>query len=166
MKKLLLLTVVFVFAVSAAHAAASDAATGHAEAQIVAPISVVEADGAKLNFGKWVKPSAAGTVTVTAAASPTVTPSSGLQEVTGSSPSADHFEVTNDENLSYSVTLPTSAVTLNGSVSGTMTATAFTSACVPNCASSGDLYVGATLNIGANQAAGTYTGSYEITLTY
>ena len=161
MKKLLLLTVVFVFAVSGAYADSTAVATGHADAQIVSPISVAE--DTHLNFGKWSSPGSAATVVVSAAASPLVTPS-GITSVTGSAPSAGAFTVTNDGGLTYSAAVSPASITITDSTNN-MTVDTFTLSCTSGCSAS-TLYVGGTLHVSDHQPAGTYQGTYTLTLTY
>ena len=60
-----------------------------------------------------------------------------------------------------------SSVTLNGSLGGTMTSTLSYSA--PNItlgATGGSFQVGGTLSVGANQASGDYSGSFNVTANY
>ena len=163
MKKLLLLTVVFVFAVSAAHAA-SVSATGTADAEIVAPISIEETT--PLNFGRWSSPTDASTVSVSAAASPTVGHTGSIQQVGGgTAASAAAFAVTNDGSLPYGAAVSDSSITISDGNSHTMTVNGFSLSCTSSCTAA-TLYVGGTLNVGAGQAAGSYTGSFTVTLTY
>ena len=162
MKKLLLLTVVFVFAVSAAHAADATA-TGHADAEIIAPITVAEST--HLNFGRLASPTeGSGTVVVSAAASPSVT-RTGVQEVGGgTAASAGAFTVTNTASLPYSAAVSPASISVTSSTNS-MTVNAFSLSCASNCTDA-TLYVGGTLSVAQNQAAGNYTGTFTLTLTY
>ncbi|WP_137869636.1 DUF4402 domain-containing protein [Sphingopyxis sp. 2PD] len=59
------------------------------------------------------------------------------------------------------------SVTLNGSLGGTMTSSLTYS--VPNItlgATGGNFQVGGTLSVGANQTAGDYTGTFNVTANY
>ena len=59
------------------------------------------------------------------------------------------------------------SVTLNGSLGGTMTSSLTYS--VPNItlgATGGNFQVGGTLSVGANQTAGDYSGTFNVTANY
>lgn len=162
MKKLLLLLVVFVFAVSGAFAA-TKSANGTAQAQIVAPISIEQATGGELEFGAWVQPDSAKTVVVAATSAPSHT-AEGLTAAGNVTPHAGHFTVTNTSSTPYTVAL-SSSINVSDSNSHTMTVDNFSHSCASPCTAT-DLYVGATLHIGSNQDAGSYSGTYQVTLTY
>jgi len=133
---------------------------------VLSQINITESGTQKLNFGMFVAGTALNYITVSPAGVRTFT---GGIKLLGSGASADLFTVTGDtSNPSFSITLPGSAVTLT-SGSYTMTVDTFTS--TPSgtgTMSSGTLNitVGARLNVGANQHAGAYTGSYTITVAY
>jgi hypothetical protein len=89
-----------------------------------------------------------------------------LPVVTGTVTAAS-FTVTGEGNSTYSITLPSSAITLT-SPSGTMSVQNFVS--TPSntgTLSSGtqEIKVGATLNVSAAQAAGTYTNASGLFVT-
>jgi len=110
----------------------------------------------------------------TFAGTATINPISGAKTVTGGvndfggihNPAA--FTVKGDKNTTFTVTLPGSIVLSSGS--STMTLNNFTS----NPSGFGvfgnngqtTLTVGATLQVGAGQAAGIYTGVFTITVDY
>lgn len=77
------------------------------------------------------------------------------------------FRVTGTKNMVFTITLP-GAVTLS-SGGNSMTLDSFTSdpaiGLLPNNGRT-DVSVGATLHVGANQAAGTYTGVFTVTVNY
>lgn len=162
MKKLLLL-VVFVFVAGSVFATTTtDPATGDAQAKIIAPLAVVHHTGSALNFGTLVSPkTAAGTVVLSAAGAATDT---GVERISADPVSADQFDVTNPEGVSYSVNLPSSSINVT-SGSNNMPVSAFTASCTSGCTAA-TINVGATLSVAKDQAAGTYTGEYQITLTY
>ena len=69
----------------------------------------------------------------------------------------------------FSVILPSSAITLNGSGGGTMTVDTFTQNPTGSIPSDSNppptpFTVGATLHVGGNQAQGTYTGTFSVTV--
>lgn len=97
-----------------------------------------------------------------------VSGSGNVNLVTSPTPTAGVFNITGEPNVSVTVTLP-SSITLTGSTGGTMTVNTFTkSVASPTLNSSGQLSlgIGANLNINASQTAGTYTGTYTLTINY
>lgn len=97
-----------------------------------------------------------------------VSGASGINLIASPSPSAGSFQITGQANTTLTVTLP-SSITLTGSNGGTMTVNTFTrypTTLTLNSSGSGTLSIGANLTIGANQAAGTYTGTYQVTINY
>lgn len=147
-------------------------ATGTANATVVQPIAI--AAGNTLEFGKVI--STAHTVTVSPAG--TRTDSITNTNVKGTVRNAT-FAVTGEPNFTYSITLPVSFQidTLSPGTNTSMTVNAFTVAqgTKGNVAGTigtldgtgnGDLNVGATLNVTASQAAGSYTSTYPVTVTY
>jgi len=80
------------------------------------------------------------------------------------------FTVGGEPNATYAITLPDDVtVTLTGA-GDPMAVTDFVSSPVGTGTLSGGglqtLYVGATLNVGAAQVAGVYTGTFDVTVTY
>ena len=60
-----------------------------------------------------------------------------------------------------------SNVTLNGSLGGTMSSTlTYSAPTVTLGATGGSFQVGGTLSVGANQAAGDYSGTFNVTANY
>lgn len=163
MKKIVIAAVAAAIAVPAA-AAPGDSATanGTATAEIVAPIAIVHDTGAALDFGLIVPGTAAGTVVVDAAGNGTDGGDATL--LPGSTTAADSFTVTGVADATYSI------VTGTGSLTGPGTAMAFSTApSAPTGTLTGgtdSFTVGGTLTVGANQAGGTYTGSYTATVAY
>ena len=155
MKNLLVLAIIVLG--FAATSFAQVTATASTTATIITPIAI-EKD-VDMNFGNIaVSPTLGGTVVLPTSGSRTKTGGVTLPVVTGTV-SAASFTVTGEGNSTYSITLPSSAITLTGP-SGTMTVENFVS--TPSntgTLNSGtqEVKVGATLNVGAAQAAGTYT---------
>ena len=105
---------------------------------------------------------------IIAAATGAKTTNGGATDL-GGAHSAAKFKVKGDKNFSYSVSLPGS-VTLTNSGNQAIIVNNFTSeppgsGVVSNNGNS-TLWVGATLNIGVNQNAGNYSGSYDVTVNY
>ena len=161
MKKLILLSALAAFYGSHAYAQQSASATGTAKVKIVKPIAISEQR--QLNFGAVYSDSDGGTITIanSSAGTPTF---SGLAEdsASGETPASGHFSITAEGARSYNISVD-STVTLSGTGSD-MTATLSPSA--TSASGDSDLYVGGVLTVAGNQAAGDYTGTYNVTVAY
>jgi Mat/Ecp fimbriae major subunit len=150
------------FAAAAMVSTGANAATeiATAEVEILAPITLAETVG--LDFGIVAASLAAGTATI-GTGSDTATCSVGLACVGTSARGA--FEVVAANTTTVVITVDASTVltgagvdmnlTLNPSVA-TLTATG----------AAQTFYVGGVLSVGASQAAGTYTGTYDVSAEY
>lgn len=161
--KLLFLYLVFPFAGIVAQTANTDVF-----ANIVNPISILETRN--LHFGT-LSVSTPGTCVVTPAGTRTQTGGVVLTSITPSATSAA-YTVTGSANLTYSITLPSSNITVtrNGGTE-TMTINTFTSSKAGNAGilsgtATDNFTVGATLNVIAGQVAGLYQGSFNVTVAY
>jgi hypothetical protein len=140
-------------------------ATANTSATVITPIAISKT--VDMNFGNIaVSPTIAGTVVLAPAGTRTKTGGVTLPAVNGTVAAAS-FTVTGLGTSTYSITLP-SSITLNGTPSGTMTVNNFTS--TPSgtgalTAGSQTVLVGATLNVSAAQAAGSYTNTTDMTVT-
>jgi hypothetical protein len=147
----------------AANAQNTASASFLASANIVSPIAIV--NNGPMSFGDVVPGTSAGSVVLAAAGGRTP---SGVTLGGSTSWSAATFTVTGAPNYAYSIGLPGS-VTIN-SGGNSMTVASFTSNPTGpgNLGSGGTqaLAVGATLSVGASQAVGFYTGSFNVTVTY
>lgn len=109
-----------------------------------------------------------GTVAISAAG--VRSPGGDVILVSSGSGSAASFNVSGTPNATYAISLPANGVVSLTSGSNSMAVNNFTS----NPASSGQLsgggsqtlMVGATLSVGSNQATGTYSGSFNVTVNY
>lgn len=165
MKKILAFSV-FLIAFTIGALAQSASATATATAVIVSPITLTRT--ADMSFGNIIADADGGTVLLVPAGTRTLT---GL-----TSPSlpgtvtAASFNVSGLANATYAITLPASHDITNGVQ--TMTVNAFSSNPTPTGTLSGagtqTLNVGATLNVNANQQAGTYTNvaGFAVTVNY
>lgn len=135
-----------------------------ATARIITPITLTNTQG--LAFGNIAASAALGTVTITPA---------GVRSNTGGvTPSAIGtynnaiYTATGEANATYSISLPASTTITDGT--NNMTVNGFTSDPTPTGLMSGagsqTINVGATLNVGANQASGNYSGTYNVTIAY
>jgi hypothetical protein len=162
--KTTLITALIVLA-SAASTFAQVTATASTSATIITPIAITK--DVDLNFGNVaVSPTLGGTVVLPTSGARTKTGGVTLPVVTGTVTPAS-FTVTGEGNSTYSITLPSSAITLT-SASGSMTVENF----ISNPSNTGtlsngtqEIKVGATLNVGAAQPAGTYTNESGLFVT-
>jgi hypothetical protein len=131
-------------------------------ANVVAPIAVSQATG--MQFGALSPTATAGTVVLGTNGSRTPT-NVDLLPGTGT---AAAFNVTGDGTSTYSISLPGAPITLNdGGNSMTVDAFGHDAGGSPALSSGTATFnVGATLNIGASQPAGTYSGSYTVSVNY
>jgi hypothetical protein len=162
-----------------AMAQSSATGTGTATANVIRPITITAARD--LAFGNVAPGAAVGTLVVAGTAA-------GAQSVTGGvtqpgsqkgTVTSAQFTVAGEGSFTYTLTIPVAPVTISDGAPtpNTMTVGTFT-ADVSTVAGSGLLSgaagaagsqtvsVGGTLNVGANQAAGSYTGSFSVTVAY
>ncbi|WP_395327933.1 DUF4402 domain-containing protein [Novosphingobium sp. BL-8H] len=164
MKKLALVSALAVAAASPLFAGSALAATaqGTATATVIAPITLTHTSGAALAFGSFTA-GTGGTVAVNSAGVGSKT--GGVVLVAGSTNTADAFTVGGDASRAFTIATTGSTVT---SGSNSMSFTTAASSTTGSLSSSGaaSFTVGGTLTVAANQAAGSYTGSYDATVTY
>ena len=164
MKKLI--TVLVAGSAMAMGTTAANAATASATAtaEILEQVQIVNT--AALNFGTIVPDSAAAD-TVSVAANAAGTRNCGSLTCAGAaSVSAAAFDVTGANGLNVDITLGTLASLSDGgsntmpiSLSASNTVLAMTGSAVP-------LYVGGSITVAANQAAGVYSGNFDVTAEY
>ncbi|MDY0101784.1 MAG: DUF4402 domain-containing protein [Lentimicrobium sp.] len=168
MKKVtIILTGVILMSIASLNVNAQVSATADAKATIVTTIGIVK--DVNLNFGNLAVTSLAGAVELAPSLSATRTKSGGvtLPVITGS-PTAAKFDVSGQENYTYSITLPAS-INLTGA-GDDMVVDSFTTDKALNKSTldaSGDdsFFVGATIHVNALQAAGEYTNTSDLTVT-
>ena len=141
-------------------AANAASVNGTASVDIATPISISQTSA--MSFGT--------VAATTGTSSAVLTPAGGMTGTSslGGTISAATFNVQGTSGSTYSISLPTADVTLS-SANSSMIVNAFThDAGVTPTLTGGSVNfnVGATLNIGANQAAGSYTGTYAVTTNY
>jgi hypothetical protein len=152
---------------NASNAQATVSATATSTATIVTPLAI--ANAADMNFGNVAVGSGSGTVVLSPAGSRSTTGGVTLPSTQGTVAAAS-FDVTGEGSYTYAITLPAS-VTLTRNAPGaseTMTVNTFTS--TPSgtgalTAGAQNLRVGATLNVGASQVAGTYESLTPFTVS-
>ena len=156
-------------ALAAPVAAAGAPVTSSAGAQIgvLSPVSVIKK--ADLSFGTVVTAPTPGTVVLNPV-NGSLTTTGGLTAI-GTGAHAAVFTSTGSKNSVVIIRLPTAAITMTR-VGGTETVTASTwtldgstNRRVP-ANQTFDFAVGATLNVGAAQVAGTYVGTFQVTVQY
>jgi spore coat protein U-like protein len=145
--------------------AAAQTATSTVTVQVESR-AITLANVAGLNFGTILPYGSAGSVTVGTTGSYSAS-NAYISNATGISASA--WAVTGIPGAPYAVTLPNSVTITNGSE--TMTVNGFTrsggtSQLNLDAAGNGTFTVGARLNVGANQPAGTYAGTFNVTVNY
>jgi hypothetical protein len=175
----LLIAAGLVVGATASFAQSSATAVGNATANVIRPITI--AASRDLAFGNVVPGAALGTLVIAGT-------SAGAQSVTGGvtqpggqkgTVSSAQFDVAGEGAYTYTITIPTSAITISDSAStpDTMTVDTWTSSIATTAgagalsgtagtAGSQTFYVGGTLNVGAGQAAGAYTGTFSVTVAY
>lgn len=150
----------FAMNATAAHAATESAT---ASARILRDITLTKTSD--LQFGSIVSGTGASTVAVSTGG---VRSCGGGLTCVGTATAAA-FNVQGAENTTVLISGPTS-VTLNGSVSGSMTANltySTTSSGLPlGATGAASFQVGGTLNVGASQAAGDYSTTFNVTANY
>ncbi|MFA6951439.1 MAG: DUF4402 domain-containing protein [Lentimicrobiaceae bacterium] len=147
----------------------TSAVNANATATIVTPIKITESG--TLDFGKLASSTAAGTAVLTPGNILDV--DGGITEVSTSSTAVPTYTVTGESGALYTVTLPgNNVVTLKMTGADDMAVTDFTTSLSGELTSqtltggSVTFQVGATLNVGISQAAGTYIGTYDVTVAY
>lgn len=155
----------------AARAATGNGATvsGTAQANVLQRLSMTNTG--PMAFGQIVQPSAAGTVTLSPAGTLTSAGGAAGNELiaqTGGGPQAGVFTITSAPNTLFTVYGPISFSLRNGAA--TMPVTLLTGALQQVSATPTTvvyrLRVGGTLSLAANQAVGTYTGTYTLQTVY
>lgn len=148
-----------------AMAQSSASASATATATIVAPITLTNTTD--LAFGNIVASGAAGTVTVTPAGVRSA--GGGATAISGLPVSAAAFNVAGGADRTFTITLPAGPVPINAGAN-TMNVGTFTSSLGASSTLDGTgaaaLAVGGTLSVGANQPAGSYTGTFSVTVAY
>jgi hypothetical protein len=146
---------------------AQASATASASANIVTPITITK--NVDMNFGNVaVQALTGGTVVMDTVGARTPTAGVTLPAVAGTVAAAE-FTIAGQASYTYAITLPASVTIYDAGSAHNMVVDNFTS----NPTSTGalstggteTLQVGATLNVGAGQAAGAYTSSTPFTVT-
>jgi hypothetical protein len=143
---------------------AQSTVTASTTATLITPISISKTYD--MDFGTVAASSTSGTIVLDYANGTTAT--GGASIPAGSAPKTAEFAVAGEGNSGFSISIPASAITLNGSVSGTLTVDNFAADLgSASTLSSGaaTVKVKAILNVPANAVAGTYTNASDLFVT-
>jgi hypothetical protein len=156
-------------AVVAAVAAAGFASTGaqaatasaNANAQILAPVTLV--NNLSLEFGTVVPDTVGGNVSISTGG----VRSCGGALVCGGTFRAAEFEVNGTDGFNVVVSIPVTSTTLTSGANSMAVNSLSASSGLITLTAGADLFtVGGTLVVGANQAAGVYTGTFNVSADY
>lgn len=160
-------TLLFLFATGVYIQAYAEVTTANVAANIITTLSIANQSQGGLAFGDIASNPVAGTVVLTPSGSRTTTGGPTINSTVAANPAA--FDVRGDANAIYAITLPVSIV-LTDSLSHSMVVDNFTGS--PSITGLLDgagvqvLSVGASLNVGSNQAFGSYSGLMAVTVAY
>ena len=143
--------------------------TVSATATVASPLSITAATA--LGFGSFVADTAAGTGVIAPLSTGFRSKTGNISLLDSGAGAPSTVSVSGAPNTTFSVNLPTSSVTLTGPSSSVMTMSSFTSSLGASKGTIGgggtaSFLVGATLNVGASQVAGSYTGSFSVSVSY
>lgn len=141
-------------------ATAANAATANAEARATILSPVVVTNTSPLDYGLIAAGAGASTVAVSTAGARTC----GAGLVCTGATTAANFTVVGVVGQTVSVSVPAN-VTLSAGANN-MTSTLVSSAPTIILDGTDGFSVGGTLSVGANQAAGAYTGNFTVTVNY
>jgi len=170
MKKLGLLLAslfVMVLATQRVNAQSQATATANATATIVQAISIDKL--ADLQFGKIIAASTAGQVAIQTDGSRTIASGNVALFNQGSDHQAASFKTMGTPGAGYYLVLPANTTLTRDGGTETMTIEGFVHSATGTLdAATGEetFNVGGTLNVGANQAPGQYTGEFSVTAAY
>jgi hypothetical protein len=151
------------FASAGSYAASASA---NATAVVITPIAISK--NSDISFGKFAA-NTGGTVVMTTAGARSATSTVVLSTATAGN--AASFAVTGEASTAYSITLPGATTITRVSGSETMTVDTWTAnplvgAGMLSSGGAETLLVGATLTVGSGQVAGSYTGSFNVSVDY
>ncbi|MFN4281892.1 MAG: DUF4402 domain-containing protein [Alphaproteobacteria bacterium] len=143
---------------------AAHAASAGADVSVTIQKAVAIAKVTDLAFGTVSVSTASGTATINAGTGATSS-GGGVDTIVGASRA--EFSLTGEPNASVSVGFSNSTATLTGPGSDmTVNLTVSNASPALNGSGAATVYVGGTLNVGANQTSGAYTGSFTVTANY
>lgn len=143
-----------------ASAAQAASATGTAKAKILRQITLTNTSD--LQYATIISGATASTVAVSTAGARTC----GANLTCTGTSTAANFNIAGTDGAVVLVGGDAN-VTLNGSLGGTMTSSlTYSTASVTLGTTGGSFQVGGTLSVGANQASGDYSGTFNVTANY
>ena len=144
------------------YAQSSASGTATVNAEIVSPISITSSGS--LDFGKIAQDGTAGDVIIDAEGSSRTFDNTNM-EISTSTFSVPTFAVSRASGMTYGVT--TAGDVLENAGGDTMTLSNITTSLTSTSGlADASFTVGGTLEVGANQATGTYNGEVTVTVTY
>ena len=173
-RKLLVIagTVALIGAADVGVSLAANNAVANTSGIVVIPLSIAKV--LDLNFGKFVAGGSPGTVVVDTANAQSVTGGVTTTAGLGTTAKAATFTVTGQADSTYAITYP-ATLPLTGP-GADMAIGTFTNAVSDGSVAAGigtlpaagthTLSVGATLSVAADQVAGSYSGSFDVTVNY
>ena len=173
----LLIAAGLVVGATASFAQSSATATGNATANVIRPITLTASRD--LAFGNVAPGATVGTLVVAGTLAGAQSVTGGVTQPGGQkgTVTSAQFDVAGEGSFTYTITLPATAATITDSGTDTMTVDTWTSD-IATTAGAGLLsgsagsagaqtfYVGGTLHVGVAQAAGSYTGTFSVTVAY
>ena len=149
--------------------AQADTVNGRADAVVIEPLSITE--NISMDFGTVAGGPAIGTVVLDVAGARTTTGDAEI--IAAGAGAAGDFTITGQASQAYTLSFSASATLATG-LGPTMTADTFTDNSLGTLPAGGSetFQVGATLNVGASQAAGNYSTAngggapYTVTVNY
>lgn len=140
-------------------------ATATVTANVISSLGITTQSG--LSFGDISASGTAGTIVMLPNGTRTATGGTTFNSAVAGNPAT--FDIQGDANATFSISLPTS-ILLTDASSNNMVVDSFTSTPTPAGVLDGSgkqtLLVGATLNVGSNQAFGSYSGVMSVTVIY
>lgn len=175
-KNLAFTAILSTFGILTVSAQLTNVATANASATIVQDLKIEKTND--LNFGVVIPSSSASSFILAPAGGLTISIGSLsqiLSDQTAASPEAAAFTVTGSGVSIFTISLP-SSITITNANDDTMTVDTFLSSLpiagvtlggvLGDLSITEDFTVGAKLNVGADQAAGLYTGTFDVTVNY
>jgi hypothetical protein len=167
MKKLNLLFAAFFMVASFSTSLMAQTENTAVGAKILTAMTITETSA--MHFGTMTVPT--GATTVILATAGTVTVGSGATTLLAQAPTstAAAYDITGDVNATYAITIDASTIITNGTDNMTVNNFVCSYAGLTSTLSAlgaDNFTVGATLNMIDAQPAGTYTGTFDVTVAY
>jgi hypothetical protein len=170
MKKMLkLISAAIVLLLFSVSTYAQTTLAANAAAVIIEPITITQ--NSALNFGTIMRGSTPSTVVVSTTGVRSLGSGDAILSSLAPAASAATFTIDGSDGAAYTITIPTLAVNIT-SGANTMSVDSWTSnpaaPITGNFPSPGtvSLSIGATLTVGAGQASGSYTGTFNVSVDY